>query len=187
VALLQLTNDILDFSKIEAGYLAIDLESVDLATVIRDVVGALQPQIRERGLALTLAIPPDLPQVQANSARLAQVLTNVLANAIKLTERGSIVVRAIDNGERVQFSVADSGVGIGPEQQRKREFGQFENEHARRYGGSGLGLAISQQLMRLMGGTLTVESTPGVGSTFYGEVPIVPKSLREQERGVTSR
>jgi len=188
-ALLRLTNDILDFSKMAAGHLTIDLEPVDLAPLIRDVVGALQPQIQERGLALTVAIAPDLPQVQANSARLAQVLTNLIANAIKFTERGSITVRAMDDGERVRFSVADTGIGIAPEQQRLlfQEFRQIENEHTRRHSGTGLGLAISQQLMQLMGGTLTVESTPGVGSTFYGEMPIVPKSLQEKQHGVTSR
>jgi signal transduction histidine kinase len=188
-ALLRLTNDILDFSKMAAGHLTIDLEPVDLAPLIRDVVGALQPQIQERGLALTVAIAPDLPQVQANSARLAQVLTNLIANAIKFTERGSITVRAMDDGERVRFSVVDTGIGIAPEQQRLlfQEFRQIENEHTRRHSGTGLGLAISQQLMQLMGGTLTVESTPGVGSTFYGEVPIVPKSLQEKEHNARSR
>ena len=189
LALLRLINDILDFSKMAAGYLTIDLEPVDLAPVIRDVVGALQPQILEHGLAVTVAIAPNLPQVQANSARLAQVLTNLIANAIKFTERGTITVRAMDDGEWVRFSVADTGIGIAPEQQRIlfQEFRQIEDEHTRRHSGTGLGLVISQQLMQLMGGTLTMESTPGVGSTFYGEVPIVPKSLHEKEHGVTSR
>jgi signal transduction histidine kinase len=189
LALLRLINDILDFSKMAAGYLTIDLEPVDLARVIRDVVGALQPQILEHGLTVTVAIAPDLPQVQANSARLAQVLTNLIANAIKFTERGTITVRAMDDGERVRFSVADTGIGIAPEQQRIlfQEFRQIEDEHTRRHSGTGLGLVISQQLMQLMGGTLTMESTPGLGSTFYGEVPIVAKSLHEKEHGVTSR
>jgi len=189
LGLLRLINDILDFSKIEAGYLAIDLEPVDLATVIQDVVGALQPQIYERGLAVTVVIAPDLPQVQANSTRLAQVLTNLLANAIKFTERGSITVRVMVDGERVQFSVTDTGIGIESEQQHLlfQEFRQIENVYTRRHTGTGLGLAISQQLMQLMGGTLTVESTPGVGSTFYGEVPIVPNRLQEKEHDGTSR
>jgi signal transduction histidine kinase len=184
MALLRLINDILDFSKIEAGYLAIDLEPVDMATVIQDVVGALQPQIQGCGLAVTVMIAPDLPQVQANSARLAQVLTNLIANAIKFTARGSIIVRVICHGERVQFSVTDTGIGIASEQQHLlfQEFRQIENVYTRRHIGTGLGLAISRQLMQLMGGTLTMESTPGVGSTFYGELPIVPKELLEKER-----
>jgi two-component system, sensor histidine kinase and response regulator len=189
LALLGLINDILDFSQMAASHLTIDLEPVDLALVIRDVVGTLQPQIQARRLAVTVVIAPDLPQVQANSTRLSQVLTNLLANAIKFTERGSITVRVIGDGERVQFSVTDTGIGIAPEQQHLlfQEFRQIENVYTRRHTGTGLGLAISQQLMQLMGGTLTVESTPGVGSTFYGEVPIVPNSLQEKEHDGTSR
>jgi signal transduction histidine kinase len=188
-ALLRLINDILEFSKMAAGHLTLDLESVDLAPVIRDVVAALQPQIRARGLGVTVAIAPDLPRVHANSARLTQVLTNLLANAIKFTERGSITVCAMDDGERVRFSVADTGIGIAPEQQRIlfQEFRQIKNEHTRRHSGTGLGLAISQQLMQLMGGALTVESTPGAGSTFYGELQIASKSLRENEQGGASK
>jgi signal transduction histidine kinase len=183
--LLRLANDILDFSKIEAGNLAIELGPVDLALVIQTVVGTLQPQIRAGGLAVSVVIAPDLPHVHGNSARLAQVLTNLLANAIKFTEHGSITVRAVDNGESVRFSVEDTGIGIAPKQQGLlfQEFHQLKNEHMRHYAGSGLGLAISRQLMQLMGGTLVVESTPSVGSIFYGELPIVSKSLREKEQG----
>jgi len=85
--------------------------------------------------------------------------------------------------------VTDTGIGIASEQQHLlfQEFRQIENVYTRRHTGTGLGLAISQQLMQLMGGTLTVESTPGVGSTFYGEVPIVPKSLQEKEHNARSR
>jgi signal transduction histidine kinase len=181
LALLRLINDLRDFSKIEADYQPIALESVDLATVIRDVVGALQPQLKKRGLAVQVAIAPALPLVYANSARLAQVLTNLLSNAIKFTDHGSITVRALADGERVRFSVADTGIGIAPQQQHIvfQEFRQIDNEHTRRYSGSGLGLAISRKLMQRMGGTLTMESTLGVGSTFYGEVSIVRKSPRE--------
>jgi signal transduction histidine kinase len=189
LAMLRLINDILDFSKIEAGYLAINLEPVDLATVIQDVVGALQPQIYQRGLAIHVILAPDLPLVQANSMRLAQVLTNLLANALKFTEQGAITVRALRVGDQVQFSVTDTGIGIALEQQRLlfQEFRQLENAYTGRNTGTGLGLAISRQLMQLMGGTLTVESAPGVGSTFYGAVPVVPHSLQEKERAATSR
>jgi signal transduction histidine kinase len=182
---LRLINDILDFSKIEAGRLEIALGPVDLLSVIRDVVGAMQPQIQERQLGLKVEASADLPLAYANAERLAQVLTNLLSNAIKFTDRGSITVRAWLDGDRVRFSVADTGIGIAPEQQRMlfQEFRQIENEHTRRYSGSGLGLAISRRLMQMMGGTLTVESTPGRGSTFYGDVPFVMEHLNSNEKG----
>jgi len=184
---LRLINDILDFSKMEAGRFAIDRAPVDLATVIQNVVGAMQPQVQERGLELKVEVAPDLPPVYANGDRLAQVLTNLLSNAIKFTDRGSITVRAMRDGDRVRFSVTDTGIGIAPEQQSAlfQEFRQIENEHTRRYSGTGLGLAISRRLMHLMGGTLMVESTPGVGSIFYGDVPIVSENL--EEKGATSK
>jgi signal transduction histidine kinase len=186
--LLRLINDILDFSKMEAGQFTVELSSVDLPAVIWDVAGAMRPQIEERGLELKVEIDPELPLVYANSERLEQVLTNLLSNAIKFTERGSITVRAARHGDHVQFNVADTGVGIAPEQQQVvfQEFQQIEQDSAQRYPGTGLGLPISRRLMQMMGGTLTLESVRGVGSTFYGEVPAVPESLRENEVGGTS-
>jgi signal transduction histidine kinase len=180
LALQRQIDDLRDFVGMEANHFHIALEPVDLATVIREVVDTLQPQILKRGLAVRLAIAPALPQVHANGARLAQVLTNLLANALKFTEHGSITVRASADGERVRFSVTDTGIGIALQQQHKlfREFQQLDSDQARRYGGSGLGLAISQKLMERMGGTLIVESTPGIGSTFCGEVPIAHASVR---------
>jgi PAS domain S-box-containing protein len=180
---LRLINDILEFSKIEAGRLEITLGPVDLPLVIRDAVGAIQPQIYERGLELQLEVATDLPQVYANAERLGQVLTNLLSNAIKFTDQGSITVRAALDGDQVHFSVTDTGIGIAPEQQRMlfQEFRQLENEHTH-YSGSGLGLAISRRLMQMMGGTLGVESTPGVGSTFYGDVPVVSEQLDSKEQ-----
>jgi signal transduction histidine kinase len=185
--LLHLINDILDFSKMEAGRFTIDRSAVDLAAVIHDVVGAMQPLVQERGLILKIDIAAGLPLVYAHRERLGQVLTNLVANAIKFTDAGSIIVRATADAERVRFSVMDSGIGIAPEQQRVifEEFQQIASENQGYYPGTGLGLPISKRLMALMDGTLTVESIPGVGSTFYGEVPIVSENLREQEHGAT--
>jgi len=182
---LRLINDILDFAKIEAGRLEIALGPVDLPSVIHDAVGALQPQLHERGLELKLEVASDLPHVYANAERLGQVLTNLLSNAIKFTDQGSIAVRAWLDGDRARFSVTDTGIGIAPEQQRIlfQEFRQIDSEHTRRYSGSGLGLAISRRLMQMMGGTLAVDSTPGVGSTFYGDVPAVSEQLNSKEQG----
>ena len=185
--LLRLINDILNYSRIEAGRFTIDLAPVDLSTVIRDVVGAMQPQIQERGLALKLELAADVPPVYADRERLEQVLTNLVANAIKFTEQGSITVRTAYQGEHARFSVTDTGIGIAPEQQRVvfQEYQQIDNEYQDRYPGTGLGLTISRRLMELMGGTLTLESTLGCGSTFSGDVPIVPEALEEKECGHT--
>ena len=185
--LLRLINDLLDFSKMEAGHLKVDLAPIELPPVISAVVGALQPQVQERGLDLKVEIAPDLPRVCANGERLEQVLTNLIANAIKFTDQGGITVRAVRSADRVRFSVTDTGIGIAPNQQHRlfQEFQRIEADETGRYPGTGLGLAISQRLMRLMGGTLTVESAPGVGSTFSGELASVSESLAERSQGAS--
>jgi signal transduction histidine kinase len=181
-ALLRMINDILDFSKIEAGHLNVDLYPVDLATVIRSVAGSMRPQIHERGLNLALALPGDLPLVYGNSTRLEQVLTNLLANAIKFTDEGEITVRAEMLADRVRLSVQDTGIGIRPDDQHQlfQAFHQIDNQLTRRYGGTGLGLAISRRLLELMDATLSVESAPGAGSTFYCDLRVTPaEALKE--------
>ncbi|HNP72194.1 MAG TPA: histidine kinase N-terminal 7TM domain-containing protein [Kouleothrix sp.] len=182
--LLQLINDILDFSKLEAGHFSIDLYPVDVASVIASVVGALQPQIRARALVLELQLERDLPLVRANSSRLEQIVTNVLANAVKFTERGTIRVAAEERGGRLVLSVQDTGIGIAPEQLQRifQPFHQVDNQLTRRFGGTGLGLAISQRMLELMHGTIHVVSAPGHGSTFTIELPIAEVgALRERE------
>ena len=182
--MLRLINDILDFSKIEAGHFAIELSPVDLRVVAHDVADTLQPQLQDRGLELKLELG-ELPLVHGNRERLEQVLTNLVANAIKFTDEGSITIRASYNGRRVFFCVVDTGIGIAPEVQQQlfQEFWQAENEHTQRYRGTGLGLAIARHLMELMGGTLTVESRPGAGSTFRGDLLAVEESFKSIERG----
>ena len=166
--LLRMINDILDFSKMEAGYFSIDLYGVDLASVIRSVAGTMQPHIYERGLALSVVVQPDLPLVFANSSRLEQVLTNLIANAIKFTESGSITIEAEWSERDVRCSVRDTGIGILASDLKQifQPFHQVDSQLTRRFGGAGLGLAITKRLVELMGGTLDVASTPGVGSTF---------------------
>ncbi|GAB4205328.1 MAG: histidine kinase N-terminal 7TM domain-containing protein [Roseiflexaceae bacterium] len=180
--LLRLINDILDFSKMEAGYLSLDLYPVDTAAVIHKVIAALQQQIDERGLELRLGLA-DVPLVQANSTRLEQVLTNLIANAIKFTDKGSITIRTAQYGQQVRISVTDTGIGIETSHldQIFQAFRQVENIYTRRYGGAGLGLAISQRLITLMGGRLSVESAPGSGSTFHCDLAISPLDIRPAE------
>ncbi|MEM8534199.1 MAG: histidine kinase N-terminal 7TM domain-containing protein [Chloroflexota bacterium] len=167
--LLGLINDILDFSRIEAEQLEIDTYPVDTTAVVQSISNAFRQQAQERGLAFDVDIAPDLPYVHANSTRLEQILTHLFSNAIKFTETGSITVRAYVQQDLVRISIQDTGIGIAPEHQQRvfREFQQLEDIQTRRVGGTGLGLAISKRLIELMGGTITLESRVGHGSTFY--------------------
>ena len=177
--LLTVIDDILDFSKIEAGRL--DLEAVDfeLRPLVEDVVSLLGGAARGRGLEVVAWVDPALPRgLHGDPHRLRQVLSNLVSNAVKYTERGEVVVhvRPGAGSSTVRFSVRDTGIGVTPEQ-RTRLFEPFQQADAsttRRYGGTGLGLTISRQLVELLDGVIDVESTPGVGSTFWFEVPLPP-------------
>ena len=180
--LLRLINDILDFSKMEAGYFDIDRCPVDLTFVVQRVVATMQPQIQARALELKLDLASELPLIYADSARLEQVLTNLLANAIKFTDAGAITIRTKMFDTHVRLSVQDTGIGIAPADQSRlfQAFRQIESSHTRRYGGTGLGLAISRRLIELMGGTLSLESAPGVGSTFHCDLKLAPISAERE-------
>lgn len=171
--LLRMINDILDFTRAEAGHLHVEVQPVNVRHVVANVIGQLQPQIRERGLAFELEIAPDLPLAQGNKMRLEQIVTNLLSNAIKFTEEGRITVRACQVNDRVRLSITDTGIGIAPEHLEVifHEFRRVETA-ARRVKGAGLGLAISRRLVELMGGTISVESALGKGSTFTVELPM---------------
>jgi signal transduction histidine kinase len=181
--MLHLINEILDVAKLRAGQFTIECSAVDITAIIRDVVHTMEPLIQEHGLTVKLDLAPDVPHVYGQPERLAQVLRNLLANAIKFTSQGSITVRTVPDGQRVRFSVIDTGVGIAPEEQRAifEEFKQL-NPHGHALG-TGLGLPISLRLIELMGGTLTVESAPGVGSIFTGDVPIAQEQLQMKTYG----
>ncbi|MGQ0737149.1 MAG: response regulator [Acidobacteriota bacterium] len=178
-ALLRLINDILDFSKIEAGKLAIDELTFDLSDLIDKAVAVQAPVAHAKGLELAVHVAADLPgTLIGDPGRLRQVLLNVLSNAIKFTERGEVVLTVTaaahqDIGVVVEFAVRDTGIGIAPGKQ-SMIFDAFTQEDAsttRRYGGTGLGLAITAQLIKLMGGTILVESAPGQGSIFRVTLP----------------
>jgi PAS domain S-box-containing protein len=173
--LLNIINDLLDFSKIEAGKLELENVDMDLRRTIEDIVELLAERAHVKGLELACSIPPDLvTQVRGDPLRLGQILTNLLGNAIKFTEQGSVVIRVASVEETasnvtMRFEVSDTGAGISPEAQSRifDEFSQADGSTTRKHGGSGLGLAISKQLVEMMGGTIHVESALGAGSTFW--------------------
>jgi PAS domain S-box-containing protein len=184
--LLGIINDILDFSKIEAGKMPIDTAELDVRTVVDDAVRLVEGAAADKGLDLAVLVAPDVPDaLTGDPARIRQILTNLVGNAVKFTESGGVTVRAEvakDSPETVGvlFSVEDSGIGLTPEQQRElfRSFSQADSSTTRKYGGTGLGLAISKQLVELMGGTIGVSSQPGVGSRFWFRLPLGQVALR---------
>ncbi|MBL0727564.1 PAS domain-containing hybrid sensor histidine kinase/response regulator [Piscinibacter sp. HJYY11] len=178
-SLLEIINDILDFSKIEAGKLELAEIDFSLRGVIEDTLELLAPRAHEKGLELSFREEPGLPQVvKGDPLRLRQILTNLVANAIKFTEHGEVVVTlGIAPGQppgRLFFGVHDTGIGIEAEAIPKlfSSFTQGSVGMARRYGGTGLGLSISRQLVELMGGEIEVRSQPGVGSHFTFVLPL---------------
>ncbi len=174
-SLLRLLNDILDFSKIEAGRLELDRHDFDLRETLGDTIKTLGLRAHQKGLELACQVDSDVPEILVgDSARLRQVVTNLVGNAIKFTEHGEVVVRAgmafaADGQVTLQFSVRDTGIGIPAENQQPifDAFAQADTSITRHYGGTGLGLSISAQILALMGGRIWVESVAGRGSTFY--------------------
>jgi signal transduction histidine kinase/CheY-like chemotaxis protein/CHASE3 domain sensor protein len=173
--LLNLINDILDISKVEAGKLELAPEDVPLRRAVEGLARVFDPLARQKDLAFTVTVEPNVPaSIHTDRQRLEQVLKNLLSNAIKFTERGSVqmTVSANESGW-VQFTVRDSGIGIAQDQQHRifEAFHQADGTTSRRFGGTGLGLSISRDLTTLLGGSLTVESTPGQGSVFVLSLP----------------
>ena len=176
--LLALLDDILDFSRIEAGKLSIDSAAFEPASIVRETVRALQVIASAKAIVLRMELSQDLPPaVTGDPHRLRQVLFNLVGNAIKFTDRGSVVVRVNSIGYEsgaatLRFCVEDSGVGIEPEQLDRifHPFIQADGSITRRFGGSGLGLAITDHLVKLMGGHIEVQSQPHAGSSFSFEL-----------------
>jgi signal transduction histidine kinase/CheY-like chemotaxis protein len=184
--LLRLLDDILDLSRIESGHLALDTADVDLAPQVAAIAEALSPLAMAKGLDITVKLPADLPSVRCDVDRLRQILTNLISNAIKFTDAGTVRVTAAAKASVVAINVTDTGVGI-PESQLGRifdEFVQVDQSLARRQGGTGLGLAIASRLARLMEGGISVSSVPGSGSRF---TLTLPRSAAGTERANVSR
>jgi PAS domain S-box-containing protein len=174
-SLLRIINDILDFSKMESGKMHLEAIDFVLRTRIEEVVGLLAERARSKGLVMACVVDRDIPDVVCGDpGRLLQILTNLLGNAIKFTERGEVVLRVkLMAGVRdlltIRFEVVDTGMGISAEERSRlfQSFSQADGSTTRRFGGTGLGLVISMRLAELMGGEIGVESEPGRGSTFW--------------------
>jgi signal transduction histidine kinase/CheY-like chemotaxis protein/CHASE3 domain sensor protein len=172
--LLTLINDILDLSKIEAGKIEVAVESVPLATLLQDLVTAFEPVATQRHLEFSTQIEPGTPPaIDTDPHRVGQILKNLLSNALKFTESGSVSMRVSVSGGGIAFAVRDTGIGIPAHQQGVifEAFRQADGSTHRKYGGTGLGLSISRDLARLLGGDVTVASTPNEGSVFTLTLP----------------
>lgn len=172
--LLTIINDILDFSKIEANKLTLENINLDLKELVANVVEMLRHRADEKKIRLILDYDSKLPStVKGDRVRLSQIITNLLGNAIKFTEKGSVQLSVIYKGEgdahhKIEFRIKDTGIGIAPDKLKNifESFSQASSDTTRKFGGTGLGLSISKNLLSIMGSSIEVESTPGVGSTF---------------------
>lgn len=177
--LLNLINDILDLSKVEAGRLEVTPQAVGLDRLMDVLQRMFEPLAQDKGLAFQARLAPGLPaQIHTDPQRLEQVLRNLLSNALKFTERGSVTLEVEPRGDGLAFVVRDTGIGI-PMQQQQRVFEAFQQGDGalnRRYGGTGLGLAISRQLAGLLGGDIQLSSVEGVGSQFTLTLPLTTPS-----------
>ncbi|MFQ5893138.1 MAG: PAS domain S-box protein, partial [Nitrospinota bacterium] len=172
--LLNLINDILDLSKIEAGRMDVVPERVDLSEVVEAAWATVHPLLKGKELEVVTTLGPAVPLLVTDKNKLRQVLVNLLSNAIKFTPRGSVRLTADADDGRLELRVIDTGAGIAKEDQEIifDEFRQIDGTSTREVGGTGLGLAITKKLVNLLGGTITVESTPGQGSTFIVDLPV---------------
>jgi signal transduction histidine kinase/DNA-binding response OmpR family regulator/HAMP domain-containing protein len=196
--LLQLINDILDLSKVEAGKMDVTPERVALRQLIDYVEATFRPMTSQKSLDFTVTTAPGAPaDLLTDDSRLRQILRNLLSNAVKFTEQGSVELRVepaadgevpngvVRGGAVVAFRVKDTGIGI-PEQQLETIFGAFQQADgttSRKYGGTGLGLSITREIAHLLGGAVTVDSTPGKGSTFTLFLPVARPDFDEHLRG----
>ncbi len=195
--LLGLINDVLDLSKIESGKMEVFAEAFDTPAMVRDVAATVESLVRKKGNALSLDVEPGLGSMRSDVTKVRQILLNLLSNAAKFTENGTVTLSAArdlqDPENVILFRVRDEGIGMTEEQQAKlfQRFIQADASTTRKFGGTGLGLSIVKAFATMLGGSITVQSTPGVGSTFsvrlrnvYAEVaPGVLDQAHSQEAG----
>jgi GAF domain-containing protein/CheY-like chemotaxis protein len=181
--LLGLINNILDLSKIEAGKMELNFEETEIEPIIKTVMATAVALVKDKAVRLQPEVPENLPMMWADSTRIRQVILNLVSNACKFTEEGSVTVRVKADHEKVVFSVIDTGIGI-PENQLQsifEEFTQVDASTTRKVGGTGLGLPISRHFVEMHQGEIWVESKPGHGSTFSFYIPLKPPAEEEVE------
>jgi signal transduction histidine kinase len=179
--LLGLINDVLDLAKIEAGQLTLSVSDYAVGVVVQSVLAATESLAKAKGLELRADVAPAMPLGRGDERRLTQVLLNLVGNAIKFTDTGSVTVSAIAREGRFKLAVRDTGPGIAAADQARifEEFQQVDNSSTRKKGGTGLGLAISRRIVEMHGGSISVESELGAGATFRIDIPIRVDDARE--------
>lgn len=181
-ALLDLLNNVLDLSKIESGKLELEVGVVDMVALSRRAMDACASQVADKDISLECTVAPEAARPYAGDpVRVGQILLNLVSNAVKFTERGSVRLSAAAGNEGLEISVADTGIGIPAEVMPSlfEKFVQADSSTTRRFGGSGLGLAITRELVELMGGTIRAESEVGGGSVFTVRLPLAPTTAEE--------
>lgn len=181
--LLNLINDILDISKIETGHVAITITEVNLASLVRDVMALIKPQIGEKPVKLTLDVSDSLPLIKSDENLCRHILQNLVSNAVKFTDSGSVDVRIRLETDQIAVMVKDTGIGISEKQLPHifDEFRQADGGLSRKYGGTGLGLAIAKKYTNLLNGQISVNSTLGEGTTFTVRLPIHQENEAEPQ------
>jgi signal transduction histidine kinase/DNA-binding response OmpR family regulator len=189
-ALLDLINDLLDLSKIESGKLSLDAEPFSLHHLLTHLMSLMQPRAQVKGLQIHLEVAPGLPDgVLGDRSRLRQGLMNLLGNAIKFTPQGEVRLRVLQDDQMthtIRFEVSDSGIGIAPSKLESifEPFAQADTSVTRQFGGTGLGLSITRSVAQLMGGSVQVRSTPGLGSVFTLTLPLAPAELPQRREAL---
>jgi signal transduction histidine kinase len=181
--LLEMVDDLLDTARVEAGQVSVRPARFSVGELFNALRATLRPLLTRERVELAFEDPHDLPPLHTDEAKLSQILRNFISNALKFTEQGEIRVRVepADQGRAVRFAVSDTGIGIAPEDQVRifEDFAQVDGAMQRKLRGTGLGLALSRKLARVLGGEVGVESTPGVGSTFFVVLPREPAASGE--------
>jgi signal transduction histidine kinase/CheY-like chemotaxis protein len=186
-SLYEMANDLLDLAKVEAGMITVHPAEFEVENLFGALRGMLRPLLLNASVGLVFDEPEDLPAVLSDEAKVSQILRNFISNALKFTERGEVRISARREGARVIFSVSDTGIGIEPDDLDRifQEFTQLENPIQHKVKGTGLGLPLSRKLAGLLGGSVSVESRPALGSTFSLAIPMVYASLSPPAAGAT--